>query len=81
MSLCPWVVQNKAKKNTLFGFGFNPPSPHLFWKMFRITVAFLADPGKAMSSTNYKQTDPFPPTALRRRHGQTVRYRSFSYSD
>ena len=42
----------------------------------------LADPGKAMGcSTNYKQTDPFPPTALRRRHAQTVIYRYFSYSD
>ena len=47
-------------------------------------MRFLADPGKARDcSTNslviHSANHPFPPTALRRRHAQTVRDRASSY--
>ena len=45
---------------------------------------YLADPGKARGcSTNSlvinSLSHPFPPTALRRRHAQMVKYRAYSY--
>ena len=52
---------------------------------FYCLTILLADPGEAMDclslihSFSQSVCEPFPPTALRRRHAQTVRDSPFSY--